>query len=111
MPFVDPEYGDSVAVLGLRMATSPPFCNRLDPYASLTVWQPKLGAPSNQSGKLRPLVATITKPFTGKMSTLRTARYSMGAGLRPRGRDCVANVTIRDAYRMFWQLNSSTDFC
>ena len=85
MPFGDPEYGDSVAVLGLRMATSPPFCNRLDPYDSLTVWQPKLGAPSNQSGKLRPSVATITKPFTGKMSTLRTARYSMGAGLCPMG--------------------------
>ena len=41
MPFGDPEYGDSVAVLGLRMATSPPFCNRLDPYDSLTVWQHK----------------------------------------------------------------------
>jgi hypothetical protein len=52
---------------------------------TLAVWQPKLGAPSNQSGKLRPLVATITKPFTGKMSTLRTARYSMGAGLCPTG--------------------------
>ena len=111
MPFGDSKYGDSVAVLGLRMATIPPFCNRFDPYDSLTVWQPKLGAPSNQSGKLRPLVVTITKPFTGKMSTLRTARYSMGAGCALWGRNCLANVTIRDAYRMSWQLNSSTDFC
>ena len=55
MPFGDPEYGDSVAVLGLRMATSPPFCNRLDPYDSLTVRQPKLGAPSNQSWEAKAL--------------------------------------------------------
>ena len=34
MPFGAPEYGDSVAVLGLRMASLPPFCNRFDPYDS-----------------------------------------------------------------------------
>jgi hypothetical protein len=83
MPFGDPEYGDSVAVLGLRMATSPPFCNRVDPHDSLTVWQPKLRAPSNESGKLRPLVAIITKPFTGKMSTLRTAVIRWARGCVP----------------------------
>src|SRR5882724_962015 len=93
MPFGDPEYGDSVAVLGLRMATSPPFCNRFDPYDSLTVWQPKLGAPSNQSGKPRPLVATITKPFTGKMSTLRTALFD-GRGVVPHGAE-IASLMLQ----------------
>jgi len=69
------------------MASLPPFCKRFDPYDSpLTVWQPKLVHLGISLWEAKALVvATITKPFTGKMSTLRTARYPMGAELCPTG--------------------------
>jgi hypothetical protein len=85
MPFGDPEYGDSVAVLGLRMATSPPFCNRFDPYDSLTVWQPKLGAPSNQSGKLRPFGGHNHKAIYRKNEYTTHRPLFDGRGVVPQG--------------------------
>jgi hypothetical protein len=48
----------------------------------------------NQAESIATLAATITKPFTGKMSTLRTARYSMGAGVVPHGAE-IASLMLQ----------------
>jgi hypothetical protein len=66
---------------------------------------------SNESGKLRPLVGHNHKAIYRKNEYTTRRSLFDGRGVVSQGQNCVANSTIRDAYRMFRQLNLSTDFC